>query len=120
MKIPQPVARSAFAKTGFTTGCRSEQNRFAMSLRDSPSLPFGKVQRRLGRGADVAFICLVAATNAAAETSENPFGSPRDGRIQFRTYRNSFLHVTSLLARLRPLIFRIADRREAGPKGAVI
>jgi len=43
-----------------------------MSLRDSPSLPFGAVQRRLGRGADVAFIRLVAATNAAAETSEKP------------------------------------------------
>src|SRR5439155_4044582 len=59
-------------ENGFTTGCRSEQNRFAMSLRDSPWLPFGAVQRRLGRGADVAFICPVAATNAAAETSEKP------------------------------------------------
>ena len=100
-------------ENGFTTGCRSEQNRFAMSLRDSPTLPFGAVQRRLGRGADVAFICLVAATNAAAETSENPFGSTRDERIQPRTYSNSFSHVISLSARALPRFSRSAGRRAA-------
>ena len=37
-------------ENGFTTGCRSEQNRFAMSLRDSPSRSLARLSTIRPRG----------------------------------------------------------------------
>jgi len=103
-------------KNGFTTACRSEQNRFAMSLRDSRSLPFGAVQRRLGRGADVASSVWSQQRTPLRRLRKNPFGSTRDERIQPRTDRNAFSNVISLSARGLPRFSQSADRRGSDPR----